>query len=513
MKRILGAVLLLSVVLLSAGCLGYDKEEAELMEKLSKTESYKSVSQLKFNVSAEIPDEIKDALSPFSIDSYFRALSEPEYISETEVTPEIIKTSFTVNSATSTDKFVYFKTVGENENNILLLPTSAKALLPEKYTHADYVSFNGNSLGKIIGNAAKDDEQADAEQTAEAVKRMFSTAGNALTLYAMNVNLPKGLVTKSGNTYTVTLDDAKLKSLAKSFVNTYFEDDRARECLNAAFAEISALFGGEDTVVFESPEEMIAAKARTDAFFALLDNIKLVADDGINIAYTFDASGNIVKTETDINLSLDINLINAVFGGESLCEQPFKINASFNDITNYTDVNKLTADKIAIPEITADKCVDIADWINEYVNTISEKNKSNYPDFPEIPETDFEESETVLPAPDGSVTVMEYGSPVDFGNFKPVNVDGTLYVPYEFLEINGDTCKISGKTLTLNTYFAEYVFSVGSSEIDAKEYKMILSKPVTVIDSHIYVPLRSTAKAIFGYDIRWDGQLRCAYLV
>ena len=214
---------------------------------------------------------------------------------------------------------------------------------------------------------------------------MSETVGNAFTLYAMNVKLPEKLVTKSGNTYTVSLDDAKLKSLAKSFVNTYFENDQARECLDTALTEIVPLFGGKGTFGFESPEQMIAAKAQADALFALLDNIKIVSDDGINIVYTFDAAGNIVKAETDINLSFDINLISAVFTGVSLCEQPFVINLSFKDTTNYTDVNKLTADKIEIPEIPSDKCVDIADWINEYINITAEKNTSNYPSYLNFP--------------------------------------------------------------------------------------------------------------------------------
>lgn len=513
MKKILGIALILSVLLSFAGCLGYDKEEIELMDILSKIESFKAVSQSKLDISAQIPDDVKYSFAPISIDSYLRAISEPEYTSETEVTQEKIKSVFTVNTATGTDKYVYYKIIGENENNILLLPTPAKALLPEKYTQADYVSFNGDSFEKIITNLINDDAETDAEQTAETMKIMLETAGNAFTLYAMNVKLPEKLVTKSGNTYTVSLDDAKLKSLAKSFVNTYFENDQARECLDTALTEIVPLFGGKGTFGFESPEQMIAAKAQADALFALLDNIKIVSDDGINIVYTFDAAGNIVKAETDINLSFDINLISAVFTGVSLYEQPFVINLSFKDTTNYTDVNKLTADKIEIPEIPSDKCVDIADWINEYINIIAEKNTSNYPELPELPEAEETKSGIVLPAPDGSVTVMVYGSPIDFGDFKPVNVDGTLYVPYEFLEIYYDTCEISGKTLTMNAGHAEYGFRVGSSEIDAKEYKMILSKPVIEINSHIYVPLRSTAKAIFGYDVKWDGQLKSAYLV
>lgn len=514
MKKLLGITLILAVLFSFAGCLGYDKEEIELMDKLSKIESFKSVSESKFDMSAQIPDEIKYSFAPISIDSYLRALSELEYISETEVAPEKIKSVFTVNTATGTDKFVYYKIIGENENNILLLPTPVKALLPEKYTQADYVSFNGDSLEKIITNLINDDTETDAEQTAETMKIMLETVGNAFTLYAMNVKLPENLVTKSGNTYTVSLDDTKLKSFAKSFVNTYFENEQARENLDTALNEIAALLGSEEDVFgFERPEEMIAVKAQVDAFFAILDNIKIVADDGINIVYTFDAAGNIVKAETDMNLVFDINLMNAVTTGTNLYEQPFVINLSYKNTTNYTDVNKLAADKIEIPEISPDKCVDIADWINEYINITAEKNKSYYPEYPEIPETDDTKSEIVLPAPDGSVTVMVYGSPIDFGDFKPVNVDGTLYVPYEFLEIYYDTCEISGKTLALNTDYDEYVFRVGSSEIDAKEYKMILSKPVLEINSHIYVPLRSTAKAIFGYDVKWDGQLNGAYLV
>lgn len=514
MKKLLGITLILAVLFSFAGCLGYDKEEIELMDKLSKIESFKSVSESKFDMSAQIPDEIKYSFAPISIDSYLRALSELEYISETEVTPEKIKSVFTVNTATGTDKFVYYKIIGENENNILLLPTPVKALLPEKYTQADYVSFNGDSLEKIITNLINDDTETDAEQTAETMKIMLETVGNAFTLYAMNVKLPENLVTKSGNTYTVSLDDAKLKSFAKSFVNTYFENEQARENLDTALNEIAALLGSEEDVFgFERPEEMIAVKAQVDTFFAILDNIKIVADDGINIVYTFDAAGNIVKAETDMNLVFDINLMNAVTTGTNLYEQPFVINLSYKNTTNYTDVNKLAADKIEIPEISPDKCIDIADWINEYINITAEKNKSYYPEYPEIPETDDTKSEIVLPAPDGSVTVMVYGSPIDFGDFKPVNVDGTLYVPYEFLEICYDTCEISGKTLALNTGYDEYVFRVGSSEIDAKEYKMILSKPVLEINSHIYVPLRSTAKAIFGYDVKWDGQLNGAYLV
>lgn len=513
MKKILGITLILAVLFSFAGCLGYNKEEIELMDKLSKIESFKAVSQSKFEISAQIPDEVKADRAPMSIESYLRAISEPEYTSETEVTPEKIKTVFTVNTATGTDKFVYYKTTGENQN-IFLLPTVAKALLPEKYTQADYVSFNGDSFEKIITNLINDDTDTDAEQTAEAMERMFETVGNAFTLYAMNVKLPENLVTKSGSTYTVSLDDAKLKSLAKSFVNTYFENEQARASLDTALNEIAAMSGSEEDVFgFESPEEMIAVKAQVDAFFAILDNIKIVADDGINIVYTFDAAGNIVKAETDMNLVFDINLMNAVTTGTNLYEQPFVINLSFKDTTSYTDVNKLTADKIEIPEISADKCVDIADWINEYINITAEKNKSYYPEYPEIPEADDTEPEFVLPAPDGSVTVMIYGSPIDFGDFKPVNVDGTLYVPYEFLEIFYDTCEISGKTLALNTGYDEYIFRIGSSEIEAKVYKMLLSKPVLEINSHIYVPLRSTAKAIFGYDVKWDGQLNCAYLV
>ncbi len=147
MKKILGIALILSVLLSFAGCLGYDKEEIELMDILSKIESFKAVSQSKLDISAQIPDDVKYSFAPISIDSYLRAISEPEYTSETEVTQEKIKSVFTVNTATGTDKYVYYKIIGENENNILLLPTPAKALLPEKYTQADYVSYNSDSLG------------------------------------------------------------------------------------------------------------------------------------------------------------------------------------------------------------------------------------------------------------------------------------------------------------------------------------------------------------------------------
>ena len=88
MKKILGITLILTVLFSFAGCLGYDKEEIELMDKLSKIESFKAVSQSKFNVSAQIPDDVKYSFAPLSIDSYLRAISEPEYTSETEVTQE-----------------------------------------------------------------------------------------------------------------------------------------------------------------------------------------------------------------------------------------------------------------------------------------------------------------------------------------------------------------------------------------------------------------------------------------
>ena len=251
-------------------------------------------------------------------------------------------------------------------------------------------------------------------------------------------------------------------------------------------------------------EDLVESKLSINTIFEYLSQIPILGDKGLSITYTLDKQGYIAMVEGFADIIIDIKAISAVMGEEYSDDFNFKLLFNFKE--EYKEINAIKY--IEMPKITDENNIS---YINLLKN-IMENNNNPYEDY-------IDEPEYVLPAPDGSISVISYGDKIDFGNKEAQIIDGTLYVPFEELVANYGYEHMWDKEAKMASFKRGYQpidslrkFEPHGDIIYCNDYQIKLSKSMVTIDDYIYVPLKTFAIAVLGQKVRWDEDKNAAYL-
>ena len=525
------------IVMLSALLTSCTTDELSFLNTLGKfsdVKSYTASSELTTNITAEIPSDVSRHISWPNVKSILNSLKNFKLTTNTIASIDNNKMLSKLEMGVSSEDFMFNTTgyIKADDKGLLetfKIPTTLRWMLPEENMNAEYLTidmaeFNEYMTGLSANNWA-------GMQNGLVSPLPFSLtpknlAGDAIKLsnayykfqteYAKKMVLSPKVVTKSGNTYKLSLTDESLKLLAKAIADTYLQDAEARDVVEGFVNELVSFYDSmyPGLITTELKAEIFGTlgglsatageyQPKVDEFFEMLSTIPILGEKGLSINYTTDSKGYISKIDGYIDILVDVNAINTLTGGY-VEEEPFNFNILLNFKNEYKDINKTV--KIDFPKLTAENNLSYISIIKKF--TEGAIGVSEYHPEPQ--------KQLQLPAADGSISVVHYGELLDFGDTKPEIINNTLYVPldkmsnYFYLDYSWDFEK---NCAVINNGDNDLKVFVGNSILSGEDYAIVLFSEPIALNGQVYVPFRSFMKAFFGYyNVEWDHEKNAAII-
>lgn len=554
-KRMLALVLSMICILMFAGCSSTEFSLISAFQKDAQMTSVKTTEVLSGKMNITLPEELREDTDEVNVQSILNMLSSFRLESTTEQKRKGDNVSAKFNYAILSEDLSFsgeLYTIANNNQarTVFKIPTLFKAMLPQRYENAVYATMDTSELPKL---AEKQQERNNlyAEYYGEDVylEETFpstvpeNTISKALQLndntfdfiksYAQFMEDSPKLVTKSKNTYTLTITDEAFKDLLRSAVITYFDYPEAREEVYALWDAIRTyicsvnptLASEEFPALPQLPEDQFTVsnlKLQAELIFNLLDDVRLIGKDGIRIVYTLNSAGYIADIQADIHLDFDINAITELLSGEAYYEDDFAFEIRLQYHQKRQNINHVA--DITFPTLTEENNLSlytmIADGMQDEIDRLKEEIKlsESYGDDG----YDAWEDDIILPAPDGSISILN-----DFGDWRTlvvldenaplINENGTLYAPLEPL-MDWLGADYSWNEDTKMIVFSDPMtdkslqYRPGDSVIVGEDYSITLSAPTMVKDGQDYLPLRAMVSAFSDCTVTWNAQEHAVYL-
>lgn len=178
--------------------------------------------------------------------------------------------------------------------------------------------------------------------------------------YSSQLNL-KGVITKDGNVYKVKINDGKFKEIIRKVVNIT-ANDKEIQSLIKNYMVTSMKNSGASTKDINNTKvqmEQMFTKLQSQKFLDVfnknmdkLNNIKILGNKGIEIAYTIDKNGYIKSTKGNMEFVVDAAKLEKAFGkttSKSALKGNYTVNIQFE--VNNRNINKKV--NVKLPKITA----------------------------------------------------------------------------------------------------------------------------------------------------------------
>ncbi|MCB2306341.1 hypothetical protein LGL08_08720 [Clostridium estertheticum] len=189
--------------------------------------------------------------------------------------------------------------------------------------------------------------------------------------YSSQLNL-KGVVTKDGNVYKVKIDDAKFKEVIRKVVNITAKNKEIQGLIKN-YVVTSMKNSGASTkdinntkIQMEQMFTKLQSQKFLDAFnknMDKLDNIKILGNKGIEIAYTIDKNGYVISTKGNIEIVIDAAKLEKAFAkttSQSALKGIYTADIKFE--VNNKNINKKV--NVKLPKITAKNSFNYTELIN-----------------------------------------------------------------------------------------------------------------------------------------------------
>ncbi len=415
---------------------GCTPEDVALFKAMQKTpESSVTTTRTTFDVSLEEPfyfavdGEAMDGDGSAEANYIMQVTGGLLSLSQVE---EVVKKSGNQTESLSTytlpDASVSFKSwtetdgLGQTSKVIASIPSYVKPFLPAALSKKQYFSFG--SIQELLGGSlfgaampmngaylpeTQDDVSLAVIGGADGPTSVYTAGGTPAALHAglfvnalpvllrneefidaaanvLDTKLVQNTVREGrGTVYTVVLNGETLKSILTDTVNSLGKDEVA-----------SSIGMNEDDIAgLRTISELCGGFIADSGLF----------DKGITIKYTVDADGYIVRTETDMDMTLDmekymgalakstVQLISGAVSDdgeplsddelreatESVAEEMAAMNIggrfriSAKQVSEVTDINRPVA--VSFPELTDENSIDIMKDINDYAAYTAAKSQ------------------------------------------------------------------------------------------------------------------------------------------
>ena len=486
-----------------------------------KLNSYISTGTLDIELNAVVPDEVKEEMKPFNLQSLMNALSDFKLAwgETTSLKDNKINSKLTYGVSSPEFSYVSDMYVYTEDNDLIYafdIPTIFKVYLPEEYENAETAYYSYNELTEQANIPVSLNIEELTAKSREIQKEMVSF----LTKYTDSIkDFPK-LIQKSGRKYTLTLSDEQLKNIIKSFVEAYCTNEKARKSANefaASFLELyktmyteeyyEMLFGGfYEAIDNISQDDLNAFYEQFTSYFEAFKSIRLLGNKGIKISYEFDSNGYIREVGGTIDFMIDVSNISLIADGMEYSSD-FYINGVIKYEQEFTKINQVT--KKDVFDKALDNSIPLWDWIEAYTPSYEADYEYEYDYF------ENHISNAVLPRPDGVTALYNYGDEILLEGFTPKMIDGTLYAPLEQLlkdQYFDFYWNAEMGEMAVTDYIRNYYIKPNSNKIYSDGYSITLDKNVILIDDFMYVPFRSFSNAVLGQPVYYNAELNFAGL-
>ncbi|MBU3176957.1 hypothetical protein KPL47_11320 [Clostridium estertheticum] len=189
--------------------------------------------------------------------------------------------------------------------------------------------------------------------------------------YSSQLNL-KDVVTKDGNVYKVKIDDAKFKEIIRKVVNIT-AGNKEIQSLIKNYVVTSMKNSGASTkdinntkIQMEQMFTKLQSQKFLDAFnknMDKLDNIKILGNKGIEIAYAIDKNGYITSTKGNIEIVIDAAKLEKAFAkttSQGALKGIYTVDIKFE--VNNKNINKKV--NVKLPKITTKNSFNYTELIN-----------------------------------------------------------------------------------------------------------------------------------------------------
>lgn len=549
-KRITALILSFVCVLLFTGCSSDEIALIAAMQKDAQITSVKTTEVLSGQMNITLPEEVKENMG-INLQSMLNMLSSfrLEATTQQQIKGETATAKYQyalISDDTNFSGEMYTSVNPEQTQTIFKIPTLFKAMLPQQYENAVYCTIDTKDLQKC---AEKEQEWArlDAQYygyepitettlpklpgaSVIGASKLNNAIFECLKNYAMYMKDTPNLVTKSQNTYSLVISDQDFKDLLHSAVLTYFDSPEARNEIVALWNAIKTYYGTlypeqmmanfpELPQLPEDPYIVSNMRIQAELIFGLLNNVRLIGEDGIRVTYTVNPKGYITEINADFHMDFDINAITEVLSGSPAYEEDFAFEIRLHYNQKRENINKKQT--ITFPTLTKENNLPaygvLADTIQEEIDWLAEKIANG-----ETYETEKQKDTLNLPAPDGSISIVfDNGYRQKLlkldGPAPVINENGTLYVPLEPL-MNWLLSGYGWNEETKMIFFRDPLsgkmiqYHPGDSVMYSDDYTITLSAPTLVKDGQDYLPLRAMISAFTDYKVSWNQEKNAVYI-
>lgn len=553
-KRFVALILSMICILLFTGC---SSEELSLMTALQKDAhmtSVKTTALLSGNMKITLPSEIQEEMdvnlqSILNMLSSFRLEADTEQMIQEDAAATKMQYSILSDDMNFSGE-LYTSIKDGQTKTIYKIPTLFKAMLPHQYENAVYYTIDTADIAQLAEREAELDRLSAEYYGEEFIETDYTydyhintSIADTLQLndnlfgrlvgYAACMNDTPQLVAKSGNTFSLVITDKDFKALLRSAVLTYFDNPEAREEIanlwNAISTYYKTIYPAEIMEDFpalpqlpDDPDTVSQMRLQAEIIFALLENVRLVGEDGICVNYAVNSQGYITEVNADIHLDFDINAITELADGTADYEEDFAFEIRLHYNQKRENINRLRS--ISLPTLTEEnnlpvyKCMaeSLQDEIDWYAEKI--ENGETYEDEYEK----LSDDGITLPAPDGSLSIVyDNGHSrrlLDFNTAAPIlNENGTLYVPLEPL-MDWFGAMYGWDEESQMIFFHDPLtekwiyYYPGDQVMYSDDYAVTLSAPTMIKNGQDYLPLRAMISAFSDDAVSWNAEENAVYI-
>jgi len=526
--------LLLSLCMLFSSTGGIKKTNLSSSE----LKSYTTQGELTIELNADIDEETKENMKPFNLQSVFNALSDFKMVWGGNVILDKINYESIATSAIEAPdmKFTaksYQKLTDDELTIISELPTISRFALPEKYENAKYVSMSLNESDST--------PSLNTQKLYEMTNKLFTSMAQEDSLIYKFAEENKEIFSYKSGVYTISFENENFEEFVKALVFEFCENENSVEYIkalanyispllsamypdNEEFNEVISFFQMADTL---DKTHLDYLKESAETIFEDIEGVDLFGEKGLVIKVDTTDKGYIENINAQIDLSFNLTEMFSYADEEE--NQKFIIDAFIVYNNDFSNFNKI--EKIEKPEITNENTVSYKNWLSELLP----EEEALYPEYESgYYEDEYEDNwyekyygenpqyyyDIALPMADGSIPYFINDTLVDFGEHKPIVVNGVDYVELTSIDKilswgdnyiyswNNDT-----KTMFVdNGWGKTYSFKINTDIINFGPYSIKLTDPIIDVYGVCYVPLKTYISAIHNYECRWDNELRSIFI-
>lgn len=509
MKKYTKVSLFLMVIIIASLFTGCNQEEKGFMEALMKNQEIlklESTSNMEFDLKVEGLDEetqvifdeflnqindMKLSIKQKSVTNEEKTVSKAQLDANVKLSDMSFDSSIWVDVDLSGDKPIL--------KEIFKLPSMLMGFIPGA-AEKEYIVLDFDTIEESIANMEEDmPESIGLDETMAIAMKYQEKFMDAFIKYMKKYDSGLSVISKLDDKmvdgekieyYQVAFDDESFKEFLKYTAISMLQDENIIPLFKEYMTELMDASGEEMPEELSKTANIADMVKKTREFFNKLEELTILGEEGILIAYGINKDGYFVSEEGKMDFLIDTKQFmdltsDSIKDNESLQEIPTPI---FELLISYdTKINNINQDiEVTMPKTTEENSMDYMELIKTTLETVVPENLQDM----------------------GLMVIVE-DEFVEFTD-KPILVDNHYLVPSRDIakafdvtvDWNEDTREIS---MTKNE--KQLTFNVKNNQLLVNGESQTLNTPVIIKNGVSFIPLRAVSEN-FGYNVEWDKEFK-----